>query len=154
MSGEIIGAGDLNRRLNAISQGRPLLQKLQIESVANAKRLVPRKTGNLGRSIHPGSVTDRDAFVWASAAYAAYVETGTRPHVIVPRTAQALRFPSQGSSVTLSGRLRSGGGGSYVFARRVNHPGTKARPFLLPGAQKAVKDNGVDIIIELWNGAA
>lgn len=157
MTAEITGMGDLNKRLSAISNGRTLLQKMQLEAVANAKRLVPRKTGNLGRSIHPGSVSARDAFVWAGAGYAAYVELGTRAHDIVPRNAQALRFPARGTSTTLGGRVRSSAArtpGAYAFAKRVRHPGTKAQPFLVPGAKKAVDDNGVDIIIELWNGAA
>lgn len=43
------------------------------------------------------------------------VNDGTRPHIIRPRRARALRF-------TVNGRV--------VFARVVNHPGTKPRPFL------------------------
>lgn len=44
-----------------------------------------------------------------------FVLDGTRPHIIVPRRAKALRFEA---------------GGSVVFARRVRHPGTKANNFL------------------------
>lgn len=47
--------------------------------------------------------------------YSGFVNDGTRPHVIRPRNAQALRF-----------RV----GGRVVFARVVHHPGTRARPFL------------------------
>lgn len=43
------------------------------------------------------------------------VNDGTRPHIIRPRRAQALRF-----------RM----GGRIVFAKLVHHPGTRARPFL------------------------
>lgn len=42
--------------------------------------------------------------------YAEMVSTGTRPHVIVPRNARALRFTV---------------GTTVVFAMRVNHPGTQ-----------------------------
>ena len=105
---ELIGIEKLNRRLAKVGDGRAMLHKLQIESVANAKRLVPRKTGNLGRTIHPGSVSERDAFVWASANYAAYVERGTKPHDIRPRNKRALRFPATGTPTTLGGRVRSG----------------------------------------------
>jgi hypothetical protein len=42
-----------------------------------------------------------------------------------------------------------------VFARVVHHPGTKPQPFLVPGAQQAIKDNlGADVIIRDWNRAA
>ncbi|MGX1514042.1 hypothetical protein [Streptomyces collinus] len=44
-----------------------------------------------------------------------FVLDGTKPHIIVPRRAKALRFEA---------------GGSVVFAKRVRHPGTKANNFL------------------------
>lgn len=43
--------------------------------------------------------------------YAEMVSGGTRPHVITPRTAQALRFVARS--------------GEVVFAQRVNHPGAQ-----------------------------
>ncbi|GHA94685.1 hypothetical protein [Streptomyces chryseus] len=44
-----------------------------------------------------------------------FVLDGTRPHVIRPRRAKALRFDM---------------GGRMVFATKVNHPGTRANNFL------------------------
>lgn len=41
-----------------------------------------------------------------------YQDQGTRPHVIRPRTRRVLRFAA---------------GGDVVYARQVNHPGTRAR---------------------------
>ena len=55
----------------------------------------------------------------AHARYAGFVHEGTRPHVIFPRRARALRF-------NVAGRT--------VFAAKVNHPGTKPRPFLREAA--------------------
>lgn len=52
--------------------------------------------------------------VVTNVEYAPYVHDGTRPHVIRPRRRQALRF-----------RV----GGMTVFAKVVNHPGNRARPF-------------------------
>jgi hypothetical protein len=158
MGVEFIGAKALSKRLHAIENGRVILQKLQLDTTAEAKRLVPRKTGNLGRSIAPGMLTTRDALVVARARYARYVELGTRPHVIRPRNASVLRFPAKGTPVTLSGRARTAavrGGGAYAFAKEVHHPGTKAKPFLVPGARKAVERGGLkDVVIGLWNQAA
>ena len=57
-----------------------------------------------------GSVT-----VGSDVEYAGFVNDGTRPHQIRPVRAQALRF-----------RV----GGRIVYAKVVNHPGTRARPFL------------------------
>jgi hypothetical protein len=47
---------------------------------------------------------------------AGYVTLGTRPHLIVPVTARALRF-------TVGGRV--------VYAKRVNHPGNGPNTFLV-----------------------
>lgn len=59
-------------------------------------------------------------------AYALDVHDGTGPHVIEPRRASVLRFEA---------------GGETVFATRVNHPGTAARPFLAEGAADAAAEH-------------
>ena len=151
MSIEVRGTKQLQRRLKAIGDTSDLLRDIQLDAVAEAKRKVPRKTGNLGRSIGPGSLTRKSAIVHARANYAAYVELGTRPHVIKPKRARVLAWPAAGQA-RLSGRPRSGA--SMIFARMVRHPGTKAQPFLIPGAIAALHNAGIRRIIERWNKAA
>lgn len=51
----------------------------------------------------------------SSAPYAKFVEEGTGPHRIEAKQALALHWVSKGQS---------------MFARSVNHPGTKANPFV------------------------
>jgi hypothetical protein len=61
-----------------------------------------------------------------------YVELGTRPHVILPRKAKALKFKSKFSPKTSPGFIGSragGSSGSDVFSKGVLHPGTKPRNF-------------------------
>jgi len=159
MAIQVRGTKELERRLKAIGMTpHDALRKIQLDAVANAKRAVPRKTGRLGRSIGPGGLTNDHAIVRASANYAAYVELGTRPHVIKPRNGKFLAFPAKGTATRLGGaptRDAVRKGGAYVFARVVHHPGTKPQPFLVPGAQQAIKDNlGADVIIRDWNRAA
>lgn len=76
------------------------------------KSLCPVDTGNLRDSI--GVRSQGDSIVIGpdleQAPYAGYVEFGTAPHEIRPKTAKALRFTI---------------GGQVVFARVVHHPGTK-----------------------------
>jgi hypothetical protein len=48
--------------------------------------------------------------------YTKYIVGGTRPHVIVPRNARVLHFRTDS--------------GANVFARSVNHPGTRANHFV------------------------
>lgn len=87
--------------------------------VNRAKVLAPVDTGRLRSSIR---VERRSFFglrskwtIGSDVEYAPMVNDGTRPHLIRPKNAKALRF-----------RM----GGRIVFAKVVRHPGTRARPFL------------------------
>lgn len=153
--GDLQGSEGLVRRLSAIAPAtsdidRNMMRRWQILTVANAKRLVRRKTGNLGRSIHPGPVSDRSASVEVSADYASIIEFGSAPHVIVPKHARVLAW---GGARRLTGSLRTGAKPEF-FARRVNHPGTRPYPFLRPGAMKALEDEQImDQVVLAWNRA-
>lgn len=156
MAETVVGVGALERRIAAIS-GTALTQQmardLGLLTVREAKLLVHRKTGNLGRSIHVASANPTVVKVVASANYAADVELGTRPHEITPKAKQALRWAASPAGRRLSGAPRKGA--AVVFAKRVHHPGTKPYPFLLPGAQRAVaKAKLLDVVVERWNAAA
>lgn len=99
------------------------------EIASVARRIVPVRSGVLRGSIRVQQSRDvggRFAAgydVAANAAYARFVHDGTKPHVIVPRNASVLAFQV---------------GGTTVFARRVNHPGTKAQPFLTNAAREVI----------------
>jgi len=148
------GSKQLKARLDAIGDTRKLLGRIALAGVAESKRIVPRRTGNLGRTIRLGAVTPKSAEVLAggrlNVGYAAAVEFGTRPRTIVPRRARVLAW---GGERTLGGRLRSGARPTH-FARKVHHPGSRAKPYLRPGIAKAVAKVGPGMIIASWNGAA
>jgi hypothetical protein len=149
---------DLSPRLRALGSAdfrKGLLARVATAGVHEAKALVPRKTGNLDRSIRLGHVDDRSAQILAGGirdvGYAAHVEFGTGPHVIVPKRARVLAW---GGSRRLSGTLRSGSRPEF-FATRVHHPGTRAKPYLVPGARAAMRKSGMrDAIVKVWNDAA
>lgn len=149
----VIGQAALERRLAAIASAATptaVLRNLALLTVTYAKAAVPRRTGNLGRSILVASVSASAATVAARASYAPDVEFGTRPHVITPRAKAALRFAASPAGARLSGTPRKGA--AVVFAARVNHPGTKPHPFLMPAAQKAASDARLaDPVIIAWN---
>jgi hypothetical protein len=145
----VLGADALIRRLHAIGEAHPVLRVWQIETVAEGKRTVRRKTGHLGRSIVPGSITRDTASVEARTPYAATIEKGSRPHIIKPRKAKVLAW---GGSRRLSGKLRKGSRATN-FAMIVHHPGTKPYPFLLPAAKKAA-GRFRDAVVKAWNSAA
>lgn len=168
MSAEIKGIPQLRARLDAIKPNINLMKKLALSAVREQKLLVPRKTSTLSRTIHIGAVTPTHAETIASANYAAYVEQGTgkfgpkrKKYEIKPREGRigrhgrpaALKFAAAGTTPRLSGTPRKGG--RVKFARRVMHPGSRAQPFMVPGAKNAVAKSGLKtIIVTAWNKAA
>lgn len=56
------------------------------------------------------------------ARHALFVHWGTRPHKIEPRLKKVLRWP---------------GGGRFIFAKLVNHPGNKPDPWMVRAAALA-----------------
>jgi len=105
------------------------LKKLGEQVAGEARTRSPVKTGKLKSSI---SVGERSAGrngtaieVSANTLYALYVNQGTKPHVIMPKKARMLRFPTKA--------------GDIVFANKVNHPGTKAHPFMLDALRAVIK---------------
>jgi Bacteriophage HK97-gp10, putative tail-component len=101
-----------------------------VRQVTNrAKILTPVDTGRLRSSIRfrIAASNNPSAVVFTEVQYAPMVHDGTRPHVIRPRNAQALRF-----------RV----GGRTVFAKVVQHPGTRARPFLTRALREVSAQRG------------
>jgi len=108
---------DLQRVMTNAS--RRELKESSRQVVNRAKVLAPVRTGRLRSSIRaeePRIFSLRGSVkVGSDLEYAAFVNDGTRPHIIRPRRAQVLRF-------TVGGRT--------VFAKVVHHPGTRPYPFL------------------------
>lgn len=87
------------------------------------------KTGALRASITSRLTVQSTGLVMTvgSANRVAYLHhEGTKPHVILPRRANALRFEMHGK---------------IVIARKVNHPGTKANPYLSGNLARVVLSN-------------
>lgn len=70
--------------------------------------------------------------VFNPVSYAPYLEEGTRPHIIRPKRAKALRFKV---------------GGRTVYAKIVHHPGTKAGHVLTDATRQAGIANGYSVRI-------
>jgi hypothetical protein len=58
-----------------------------------------------------------------TAPYAGIIEKGSRPHIILPRRGRVLRFDA---------------GGTTVFTRRVDHPGTRPYRILETALRRVV----------------
>lgn len=87
-------------------------------------RRVPVDTGLLRNSIAYRKI--KNGVEIYMAEYGKYVEFGTPPHIIRPKNAKALRWEVQ----TLG--PRGGKNKNEVFAKQVNHPGTRPQPFIRP----------------------
>lgn len=151
MSG-LVGARELHSRLKALGDTAGLGRDIGLLVLAEQKRTIPRATGASGRSGHLEHVTSRGAEVVFTGG-AVFAEEGTRPHIIVPRTAKALRFAPDKAGRRLSGRPRKGA--RVIFAKRVRHPGTKGVHWAARGiAAAASRLRLASSIISRWNDAA
>lgn len=112
-------ADDLRRQLRrrqaqAVAGGARAL-------VGDLRRVLWRDTGDTAERTKVESIRTRGNTVTATIGtptpQANYQEYGTRPHIIRPRRARALRFVV---------------GGRVVFAQVVHHPGNRARPRFFP----------------------
>lgn len=71
------------------------------------------------------------------------VTRGARPHIIQAKPGKTLRFMSKFRPKSRPNAIRSNAGfvgGKVVYARRVNHPGHKARDFDIAIAKKWAKE--------------
>lgn len=97
--------------------------------MSNAKRQDSKTySGNDGKTysaeLKSVSLKDKEAAVGTNVEYAASIELGSKPHVILPVVKKVLSWIDK---IT----------GERVFARRVNHPGTKGDSFLYWAFQNA-----------------
>ena len=85
----------------------------------NAKSSASVKTGHLKRSIST-KMGDMEATIHTSnLKYAPMVEFGTRPHIIRAKNKKALYWKGASHPV-----------------KQVRHPGSKAKPYLIPAFEK------------------
>ncbi|MFJ5802681.1 HK97-gp10 family putative phage morphogenesis protein [Streptomyces decoyicus] len=111
----------LRRYLGRMSDDvRKAVERTGTDVQNQARRLAPVDTGRLRSSIVARRTTGRGVGyeVGTNVNYARDVEFGTAPHVITPKNGKALYWP----------------GAAHPVAK-VNHPGTRAQPFLRPAIE-------------------
>ena len=111
--------------LKIISNLNKAVNRIIIKVENSAKRNAPVNKsfggGNLRQSIRSQMTGQMQGMVLVGAEYGIYVHEGTRPHVITIVNKKVLANKRTGQ----------------IFGVRVNHPGTKAQPFL----QQAIDEN-------------
>ena len=104
------------------------------------EKTAPIVTGRLKRDIKARNATASGVTITQTKAvpYAKYVHGGTKAHIIRPKNKKALANTKAG----------------LFFGKKVNHPGTKANPYLLNafkiyqtggGLDRALKDFAQDV---------
>jgi len=134
------GTKQLNARLRAIKQTfKPAGREWAEEAVEVMRSSVPSKTGRLRRSFRVKSATQRRAQVGGHYT-AFFIDKGTKAHAIRARKAPRMIFQA---------------GGQTIFAKKVNHPATRAQPFRGRAAREALRRRPMAVsLIKLWNKAA
>lgn len=121
-----------------MSKGSSIFQKrirqaikastIEVQDEAQTNHRFISRSGDLERAVdikcteHTGTVYINSQI----APYGAFVHHGTPAHEIFPKNRTALRWVPQS-------------GGTFHFAKRVHHPGTKSDPFLY-NALKSKRD--------------
>lgn len=125
------------RFASANFEGEKLLDAIEASALRAAKKAAPRRSGQLADRLHAVRRTN-ERLITSEVPYLKYVIGGTRAHVIHAKNARALAFNI---------------GGRTVFAKSVNHPGTRANDFLEtalddagPEFQRALEKAGDDFL--------
>jgi HK97 gp10 family phage protein len=127
---KINGLDELVRNANKVGGAmKQLLYQTMVKSVTivkeDAKKIksgsFKNQSGDLRRSIVGRAESAERGVVSTDIPYAEYVEYGTRPHTITPKSGNFLAW--------------KGKSGKMVFARKVNHPGSKPYPYMQPALE-------------------
>lgn len=103
-----------------VLKGRETITRVTLIALASVKRETPVKRGTLRRSITHRIESETQSRIGTNLDYAKPVHEGSKPHVIRPRTKQALFWKGANHPV-----------------KKVNHPGTKGNPFFTRGLDRA-----------------
>ena len=139
MASTLKGSAELRAKLKAIRTSFKPIGRTWAETAVDVGRpMVPNRTGRLRRSFRVRNATQRKAVV--GGHYTGYfVDAGTKAHAIVPKKAPRLAWTD---------------GGRTIFARKVNHPRTRAQPFRMRMALESLRRNPMAVtLIRLWNAA-
>ena len=120
--------GPVGRHMEAV--GRDAERQANVIANAELQRGNPPAGYHGGFYSQPQVVAGRGVRIRLGnrSRVAVWVEQGTVPHIIVPRKARVLAFRVDG--------------GPLIFARRVNHPGTRAYRVLERAVRIAVRRGG------------
>ena len=128
----VTGGDEIVRKLRALGVNMERAQEVVLRAGAEVVRQaaadnVRSASSSVASDITVQRVGDEGGAMVVGVAptrktwYAVFLERGTRPHTVKARSGKALRFI---------------GPSGDVYRRSIQHPGTKARPFMRPAADE------------------
>ena len=162
---------DLGKSLDKLSNGvkddimkrtAQAAQNIRTDAIQRIKTQSPNAYNSLSKAMRFSVRKDRpSAAVWNTLHWAPYIENGTVAHIIKAVKAGALYFfsPMLGMAVMVpkkggfKSRVSKDKSGSKMLVSGkgyVNHPGTEAKPFMMPAARKEERSyiRDIDKILE------
>ena len=112
------------------------VDRLGEKVLVEASMGTPVDTGKLRKSMKKERI-GWDVQVSGNTKYAIFVHAGTKPHVIRPKNAKALRWEERQKPSLIQPFKRQPV--NIVFAQEVHHPGTKAQPWLEQALVRAMR---------------
>jgi hypothetical protein len=103
-------------------------------ALAAIKAQTTRRTGDLEDKLVTVQISPTSGKLFDTSDHAKFIDEGTKPHVIRAKHARALAFTV---------------GGARLFRRVVNHPGTKARPFVAPAMAAGERALGASLTVRV-----
>lgn len=139
--GQLKGSKELKARMRAIKGTFKVAGREWAEETADLmRRDVPVRTGKTRKAFRVRNASQRRATV-VGRYTAFFIDAGTKAHPIRQKKAPRLVF--------------TGRNGRTVFAKRVEHPATRARRFRERDAREALRRKPLAAaMIRLWNKAA
>lgn len=134
------GGAELRSRLKALKTAFKPLGRDWADDVVNlARPQIPERTGKTRRSVRRRNASQRKATVVANFPIN-FIDAGAKRHEIKPKK---------------GGRLVFEAGGHTIFAKKVDHPGQRAKPFRKRVANEALRRHPLAAaIVKAWNEGA
>lgn len=134
------GADQLRARLEAMNRApRGYGRDWGDAYVSVARPQIPVVTGKTRASVAVAHASDHGAEI-AGSSVALWIDTGTHRHAITPASSGSLVWKRAGQT---------------VFAKKVNHPGQRAKPWRHRALEEATRRAPLlGRVVDAWNRAA
>lgn len=149
------------RMAASIKPGRLTSKEALVRVTTVYARYIERGTGLYGPFGRAYDIVPKNGKVlaWPTTRSASTKAGGFRKSALRGRKAPiAGRIPGGATPKGMRIRMVRGqrigpSAGPITYAKRVRHPGIRPQPFLMPSARQALRETGLDEVVQLWDNA-